>query len=134
MRFTHENQRPVRANDVRADFTQHFGCYRRSCTSVFACIQRIVAIVCRPRELSALTNSGNLHIDALRTFLNLLEAEKCAFTCSWAGIAHLFPGGRTFQVRIPKRPGATLNRSRPINSALSSLRIEKSAVPVCKLG
>jgi len=123
-----------RANRQRSGFTQHFGCYRRGCTSVFACIRRFVAIVVSLRGPVSQSVSGNLsHVDPLCSLFDLFQAEKCALPCPGTGITDLFPGGLAFEVRIPEWPGPTLDRPGLVDRTISGLRVEKRAVAVRKL-
>ena len=123
-----------RANRQRSGFTQHFGCYRRGCTSVFACIPRFVAIVVSLRGPARQSASQNLsHVDPFCSLFDLFQAEKCPLPCPGTGVTDFFPRGGAFQVRIPERPGSTLDRPSLVDGTISGLRVEKRAVPVGKL-
>ena len=123
-----------RANRQRSGFTQHFGCYRRGCTSVFACIRRFVAIVVSLRGPARQSASQNLsHVDPFCSLFDLFQAEKSPLPCPGTGVTDFFPGGRAFKVRIPEWPSPTLDRPGFVDRAISGLRVKKRAVAVREL-
>lgn len=73
------------------------------------------------------------HVDPLCSLFDLFKAEKRPVPCSRTGIADFFPRGRAFQVRIPERPGPTLDWPCLVDRAIPRLRVKKRAVSVRKL-
>ena len=73
------------------------------------------------------------HVNPLRSFFNLFQAEECTLAGTGADFADFLPGRFIRKMGIPEWPCATLNGPRLIDGTLAIFGIEECAISVRKL-
>ena len=71
-----------------------------------------------------------LHRLLFSRHLDLLERVEFPLSSSGANLARFLPVLAFLEIRVPKGPGAALDRSRLINRALASPRVQQDAIPI----